>query len=415
MRKLLGTVLTIAIISMLFFVTPCQASPDEYLVWYHEQYNADGTSMMMIWLYRMTEVEPNYDFYIIKIRIIGMVSSDLHYVEAQIFSNGVCNDHEPESGTYLSDVSLSISVDGLGFGINAPAETVATSEELMLDFAWKVRTLLGVKPDKEFVSSWYVPDGVNFAFLVIGSEWYEPLAGDPVCLDAIWVYYPYEFPFRTLTVETSSYGTTSPKPRTYNYHPNGFTASVWARPYQGHTFRYWMLDGTTKRYGSPAKFTMDNDHSIKAYFGSPDGTSGCPTLFVWNGADYAEEGILDIHAESDVIVEHEMENSLASTMDDEIYKLQLRELDNFTSHIDQVKLLAVYDSGETEECPLINAMHSEDGNVLSELLQSDDIRIDTEPNESIGLKFQAPTEESEIIDFIFVIEGYNPKPLAEAW
>ncbi len=66
-------------------------------------------------------------------------------------------------------------------------------------------------------------------------------------------------------------------------------------------------------------------------------------------------------------------------------------------------------AGEPIECPLIGARHSKDGNVLSELLWSDDVRIDTAPNEYIDLKFQAPPGEIE--RFIFVIEGYNYKTI----
>ncbi len=54
-------------------------------------------------------------------------------------------------------------------------------------------------------------------------------------------------------------------------------------------------------------------------------------------------------------------------------------------------------------------MHSEENNVLSKLLWSDDLRTDTEPDEYIELKFQAPTGEMD--HFIFEIEGYNRKPL----
>lgn len=83
----------------------------------------------------------------------------------------------------------------------------------------------------------------------------------------------------------------------------------------------------------------------------PPGGGGCPTLFVWNGSDYAEEGILDIHAESDITVQHELQNTLA--LKNHVYNLQLRELDNFSSHIDQVKLYAVDNQGKWHLCPLI--------------------------------------------------------------
>ncbi len=117
-----------------------------------------------------------------------------------------------------------------------------------------------------------------------------------------------------------------------------------------------------KLYISKISFTVEADaifsfssircdlHRLRLAYTKPsDGSGGgCPTLFVWNGTGYADEGVLDIHAESDITVQHEIQNTLTPTLDDDVYKLQLRELDNFTSHIDQVKLLAIGDSGEAE-------------------------------------------------------------------
>jgi len=97
-------------------------------------------------------------------------------------------------------------------------------------------------------------------------------------------------------------------------------------------------------------------------------------------------------------------------MNHKVY-LRLTEPDLPESHsyIDQVDLLAVDGSGETNECHLIGAKHSEDGNVLYELLRSDDVRTDTEPYECIDLTFLAPI--GEIDHFTFAIEGYNFKPM----
>ena len=141
----------------------------------------------------------------------------------------------------------------------------------------------------------------------------------------------------------------------------------------------------------------------------PPSGGGCPTLFVWNGTDYAEEGILDIHAESDVTLQHEIQNTLA--LDEGVYKLQLRELDNFTSHIDQVRLYAVDDKGEWHSCPLTYAYHNELGNVKGKLRSDDDVRVDLKPTEIISVKFAQPLPYSKTAYFIFEINGYNRKPL----
>lgn len=140
---------------------------------------------------------------------------------------------------------------------------------------------------------------------------------------------------------------------------------------------------------------------------TPGGGGGCPTLFIWNGTSYVEEGVLDIHAESDVTVQHEIQNSLV--LENGVYKLQLRELDEFTSHIDQVKLYAVDYKGKWNICPLTYAYHNELGKVKQTLLLDDSNRVDLEPTETIDLKFAPSIPYSQTAHFIFEINGYNMK------
>ena len=147
--------------------------------------------------------------------------------------------------------------------------------------------------------------------------------------------------------------------------------------------------------------------SLTVYISSSGG-GGCPTLFVWDGTAYAEEGILDIHAESDVTVQRQLQNTLA--LEDGAYKLELRELDNFTSHIDQVKLYAVDYQGEWHLCPLIYAYHNELGKVKHTLRFDDENRVDLKPTETISLEFAQPIPYGETAYFIFEINGYNAKP-----
>lgn len=125
-------------------------------------------------------------------------------------------------------------------------------------------------------------------------------------------------------------------------------------------------------------------------------------------ASYESEGILDIHAESDVTVQHEIQNTLA--FEKGAYKLQLRELDNYTSHIDQVKLYAVDGEGEWHLCPLTYAHHNSLGKVKHTLRFDDDTRVDLKPTEIIDLKFANPMPYTETAYFIFEINGYNKKP-----
>ena len=165
-------------------------------------------------------------------------------------------------------------------------------------------------------------------------------------------------------------------------------------------FTYWLLDGVEKR-GNPITVLMDSDHTLRAHFR----WSTCPTLFVWSGTDYVEEGILNIHADSDVTVQHEILNVLA--LENCVYKLQLRESDNYTSHIDQVRLHAVDDAGEWHSCPLTYAYHNKLGKVKHTLRFDDENRVDLKPTEVIDLEFAQ--SECEPAYFIFEINGFNKK------
>jgi hypothetical protein len=209
-----------------------------------------------------------------------------------------------------------------------------------------------------------------------------------------------------LTISASSGGTACPAPGTYTYS-YGSSVTVTASAYSYYIFNYWLLDGATV-YGNPITVTMYSDHTLTACF-YHSGGGGCPTLFVWDGTDYIEEGILDIHAESDVTVQYEIQNSLV--LEKGVYKLQLRELDEFTSHIDQVKLYAVDYDGKWHLCPLTYAYHSELGKVKQALLLDDSNRVDLEPTETIDLRFAQSILYSQTAYFIFEINGYNRKPL----
>jgi len=77
-------------------------------------------------------------------------------------------------------------------------------------------------------------------------------------------------------------------------------------------------------------------------------------------------------------------------------------------------LYAGLKNGSRVELPLIYAWHSEHGNVLQQLLYSDDWRTDTlgayfnnGESQYIDLKFEAPPN-LEITELMFQIEGYNP-------
>lgn len=144
--------------------------------------------------------------------------------------------------------------------------------------------------------------------------------------------------------------------------------------------------------------------------GSGNG-GGCPILSVYNGEQYVEEGLLDIHAYEDVITRHRL--TTTPQLVDNKYLLRFTEHPMTMSHIDQVHLLAILKNGKRVLLPLVSALHSTNGDVMNELLLNDDVRVDclgadfnNGESESIDLEFLA-LKNSEIQEFIFLIEGYN--------
>jgi len=138
-------------------------------------------------------------------------------------------------------------------------------------------------------------------------------------------------------------------------------------------------------------------------------SGGCPTLSVWNGSEYVLECILNIHGSSDVTIQRMIQNGLVPQ--NNICKLQISELDNFTSYIDQVKLYAVGDDGVWRICPLVYANHSTLGKITNQLLLDDEIRIELKPSQITSLNFFSLISHEET-RYIFEINGHNPK---EAW
>lgn len=97
------------------------------------------------------------------------------------------------------------------------------------------------------------------------------------------------------------------------------------------------------------------------------------------------------------------------------FQLRLTEHPRTHSYIDQVKLFAVLQDKTMIELPLISAIHSEYGNVLPQLLSSDNWKTDllganwnNGTSQSIDLKLQALPPNTKVIGFLFIIEGNNP-------
>ena len=145
--------------------------------------------------------------------------------------------------------------------------------------------------------------------------------------------------------------------------------------------------------------------------GAPD---PCPILSVYDGVEYVEEGLLDIHNPDciDEVASHVL--TVTPEAVEHRYLMRLTEHPQTHSYIDQVQLFATLKTGTEIRLPLISAIHSTDGNVRLKLLFSDDIRTDilgadhnNGTSEYIDLKFWAP-RRLQIEEFTFIIEGYNP-------
>jgi hypothetical protein len=264
------------------------------------------------------------------------------------------------------------------------------------------------------VVEWFFTDAntKNHMLTVTVEAWYKDLTNDK--LYAISTSAVLEMHIgRILSISSSSGGVTNPAPGTYAYEP-GSSVTVTATAFSGWHFDFWILDGTKVYYQNPITIIMDSDHSLTAYFGvnGGGGGDGCPTLFVWNGTTWIDYGVVNIHnpGGEDVIKE-----VTVSKVDVAVNNYQahfiLREgwpgLNFSESLIDQVKLYAVDSNGNRYLCPLVKAEHSRLGNVMPQLLLSDDIKVQTLLLETVDLTFITPYPTSQIQGYIFTIEGCN--------
>jgi hypothetical protein len=136
------------------------------------------------------------------------------------------------------------------------------------------------------------------------------------------------------------------------------------------------------------------------------GGGGCPILEVFNGKEFIAVEKLNIHAPKD------QDTTYTSTFTMQPingkYELILHEASYLFwdgSHIDSVKL-----TDETgKECQLISAVHSKDGDVLSAIEKSDDVRVRNFPGDEIRLTYDGCSGKA----FTFSIEGYNRKAMFE--
>jgi len=115
----------------------------------------------------------------------------------------------------------------------------------------------------------------------------------------------------SLTIETTTGGTTSPSPGTYVYL-HGEKVSVRAIPDTGYSFDRWILSNDTTSTRNPITLTIDTDYTITAYFRTATGVIPHDDLYInedtvlasgfYNLEDnYEPEGIIIINASNIVL------------------------------------------------------------------------------------------------------------------
>jgi len=174
-----------------------------------------------------------------------------------------------------------------------------------------------------------------------------------------------------------------------------------------YTFIYWENGAPN----NPRTISVLDDMNITAFY---NGTYLCPTLYVWNGTQYLEDGVLDVRSPEgiDTVVNHALINAPMLTQNQK-YRLKLIEstYNLSESFIDQVRFYVIDEDGVWHESNLASATHSTNGDVIATLLYSDDIRVYVLPQQEIVLEFtKTSVSEDEIAGYVFMIEGYNPKP-----
>lgn len=181
-------------------------------------------------------------------------------------------------------------------------------------------------------------------------------AGEPAQFDYILVAkYVYPEPAqgawgqeescRTLSISSSSGGTTNPSAGTYFYNDSEYQA-VNATPLSGYQFDHWNLNGTYYNSSSSINLLMNESYVLTPYFQKTGG--GCPYVYVWNGSAYVMDNNILPASENgngtyskDYYLLQQLPVPLFKTGGKSVYSLQIGEFENNVDYIDQVRLEAV--------------------------------------------------------------------------
>jgi len=181
-------------------------------------------------------------------------------------------------------------------------------------------------------------------------NWYTVMMGHDHTIQPVFVVQR-----KTLAIGSATGGTTNPSAGTHTYD-FGTIVTVNAYSATYYSFHHWTLDGITYT-SNPIFVSMQTDHTLIPYFsygGGGGGDGGCPYVYTWNGLCFVKDNNLlpasEVHNGTETKDYYKLERLPASvpvTTQASLYWLQIREFENEIDYIDQVRLLAVDHSTET--------------------------------------------------------------------
>ncbi|MFX1254875.1 MAG: hypothetical protein ACFFCZ_24910 [Promethearchaeota archaeon] len=216
-------------------------------------------------------------------------------------------------------------------------------------------------------------------------------------------YFQVEYYVDTCIKEYTYYGDGSHHNDIYPYFSFSTTGLVQTKFYQQHSMTYQEWSDIRWPPSPP-----------------PPPGGGCPNLQVWNGVDFTDYGVLDIHndinPETDTQIAREI--GTPTITDGNKMFVRLNEIgagwDYTESYIDQVQVEFIDDNtGESTFFKLLQAFHSgSEANQKSLVKYDDDVRLQIIKGEFIDLYFKVPKHlDLEGGTFIFHLNGHNAMKL----
>lgn len=197
-----------------------------------------------------------------------------------------------------------------------------------------------------------------------------------------------------------------------SWHIDYDAQNGWSWNWDTNSYSYGDHTITCRAYDARGNWAQTQKTvRVRNYGGG--GSGGCPILSVYNGSEFIEEGLLDIHNPDgiDIVAIHELVTE-PKFINKRCF-LRLTEHPITISHIDKVELYGRLSDGTLIPLTLKSAFHSSLGNVLPELKFSDDNRVDVlgaihnnGTSEFIDIVFKSSFNHI-FSGFTFIIEGHN--------